>query len=129
MESDRLYKDSYDYLCVLCKENHTNEITIDYTRLDNITQGWLRETIRTYLHDCIVQLTKVGQCLDCNAKIIEYCTNLRKQNSANSITIDFTKASVCPNCNCTILSGLHTRITGIIIKRRREIFDTISKAR
>lgn len=50
MESTDIYKESYDNINQMIKSNMTNDITINYAKLDVCTQGELREAIHRVLY-------------------------------------------------------------------------------
>lgn len=45
MESRKIYEESYNYLNVLSQQNTVSQITIDYNKLDTVSQGELRDMI------------------------------------------------------------------------------------
>lgn len=49
MQSDKIYEDSYQYLCELAKLNCTDKIEIDYSKFDNETASELRKKIDGFI--------------------------------------------------------------------------------
>lgn len=49
MEGKETYKAAYDYLNTLCKKNLTNNIDIDYNKLDSNSEEILRKLIDNFI--------------------------------------------------------------------------------
>lgn len=49
MESEGVFKESYDYLEQLCKQNMTGQVTIDYSKLDCKSAGELKDMIHGFV--------------------------------------------------------------------------------
>ena len=49
MESENVFKESYEYLEQLCKENMTDKVTIDYSKLDDRSKGELKDIIQRFV--------------------------------------------------------------------------------
>lgn len=49
MESECIFKEAYEYLDQLCKENMTGQVTIDYSKLDDKSKGELKDMIQGFI--------------------------------------------------------------------------------
>ena len=57
--SDKVIKESYEYIKSLMKTEHTSNIDINYNKLDNQTQEELRSAINNVLHKRCNELASV----------------------------------------------------------------------
>lgn len=50
MESDNVFKEAYDHLGQIEKENHTDSVLIDYSKLDDKSKGELKDLITRFVN-------------------------------------------------------------------------------
>ena len=49
MESEKIFLESYNYLEEICKNNTTDNLTIDYNKLDCKSKGELKDLIQRFV--------------------------------------------------------------------------------
>lgn len=129
MESDRVYLDSYNYLCTIYSAlMSTGILSIDYRRMDTNTQGILREAIHSYIRTYLERPSDKCKCCP-NSTVLPTMRNLLMQNTTYTITLDMADIPNCCGVKCEILNGLKSLIFRLISTRRREILSVISAAR
>lgn len=131
MESDRVLEASYNYLCQLCQENQTTEVHIDYSRLDTVTMGILKEKIRYYfLYLERKEVLKRDMCIACyNGAAVDYIMSILKANTTDNVDIDYDKLTGCKGCNCELLRGLRQVIQDTVYHRRVDLYAMFMRAR
>ena len=64
MEGKETYKTAYDYLNTLCKKNLTNNIDIDYNKLDSNSEEILRKLIDNFIRKRKAEIFTIIQKCD-----------------------------------------------------------------